>query len=308
MTFAVLCPGQAAQHDAVFDSIVGHPEGARFIERARAVLGEDPRDWTARTDAIYDNAIAQPLICLLQFAQWQLLRHELPALSLLAGYSIGELACYGVADAIDLEDLVRVARSRALAMDRAAATHPGGLVGVRGIARTTLERVCSQARAFVAIVIGDDAFVVGGDAQALDAVRAACARSGAHVSELRVAVASHTPLLQDAIVEFRAALEDTALRAPNIPIVAGIDGSIVTTRSDAIAALSSQIAHTVQWSQCMDALYERGCRVYLELSPGNALSRMLRDRFDDVDARAVDDFRDLAGATRWVMSRMQSRS
>ena len=304
MTFAVLCPGQAAQHGAALDNVGRHPEGHRLIERASAALGEDPRDWTARGDAIYDNAIAQPLICLLQLAQWRLLRHALPPPSLLAGYSVGELACYGVADAVDLEDLVRVARSRALAMDRAASTHPGGLVGVRGVARMSLERVCAQAHAFVAIVIGDDAFVVGGDAPALDAVRSACARSGAHITELRVAVASHTPLLQDAIAEFRAALEHTALRPPNVPIVAGIDGSIVTTRADAIATLSAQVAQTVQWAQCMDALYERGCRVYLELSPGNALSRMLRDRFDDVDVRAVDDFRDLAGAARWVTSRM----
>jgi [acyl-carrier-protein] S-malonyltransferase len=42
----------------------------------------------------------------------------------------------------------------------------------------------------------------------------------------------------------------------------------VTTRERAVAALSEQIARTIEWSRCIDALYERGCRVFLELGPG----------------------------------------
>ena len=80
-----------------------------------------------------------------------------------------------------------------------------------------------------------------------------------------------------------------------------------STGHRAIATLSNQVAHTIEWARCMDALHERGCRVFLELGPGAALSRMLRERFADVDARSLDDFRSLAGCVRWLESRLPSR-
>jgi len=34
------------------------------------------------------------------------------------------------------------------------------------------------------------------------------------------------------------------------------------------------------------------------------LARMMRERFADVDARSLDDFRSLAGCARWLESRL----
>jgi [acyl-carrier-protein] S-malonyltransferase len=69
--------------------------------------------------------------------------------------------------------------------------------------------------------------------------------------------------------------------------------------------LCRQITETVDWSRCLQTLYERGCRVFLELGPGAALSRMIHQRFPDAQARSLDDFRSLAAATQWVEARMQ---
>jgi len=304
MTLAVLCPGQGAQHPALFDQVSAHAEGARVIDDAARALGEDPRDWLEQGDAIYHNAIAQPLICVLQLAQWALLRSQLPVPAALSGYSVGELACYGVSGALGTGEAARLARVRAAAMDGAAVTNPGGLIGVRGLSRPALRRLCEATHAFIAIVTGDDAFVVGGSAAALDCIRERCESAGAKLTDLRVGIASHTPLLAHAASDFRIALEHSTLAAPTTPVIAGIDAGLVTTRDRAIATLSAQVSHTVEWSQCLDALHERGCRVFVELGPGRALSRMLRERFDDVDARSVDEFRDFAGAARWVRRKM----
>jgi [acyl-carrier-protein] S-malonyltransferase len=308
VTLAVLCPGQGAQHPALFDQIGAHGESARVIDDAARALGEDPRAWLEQGDAIYRNAIAQPLICVFQLAQWALLRSQLPAPSALAGYSVGELACYGVSGALNAGEVARVARARATAMDAAAAATPGGLIGVRGLSRPALHRLCEATHAFIAIVTADDAFVVGGSAAALDRTRERCETAGAKVTDLRVGIASHTPLLAAASNDFRIALERSPLVAPPTPVIAGIDASLITSRERAIATLSAQISHTVEWVQCLDALHERGCRVFVELGPGRALSRMLRERFDDVDARSVDEFRDLAGIARWAKRKISQLS
>ena len=66
------------------------------------------------------------------------------------------------------------------------------------------------------------------------------------------------------------------------------------------SALSMQIARTIEWSRCIDALRERGCRVFLELGPGTALSRMVRNRLGPVEARSVDEFRNSGAVAAWV--------
>ena len=305
MTFAVLCPGQGAQNPALLDFVDRFPESRAIVEVAAEALGENPRAWLSEGDAIYGNAIAQPLIVIAQLAQWAALHNALPAPIALAGYSIGELACYGIAGALDNGELALLARTRAEAMDASAAKQHGGLLGVNGLTRSALQRLCVASRAYIAIAIAEDAYVVGGALAALQDVRDHCRQAGAKITELRVGIASHTPLLTAAAEAFRNALEHSTWSAQSIPVIAGVDAGMITSRERAIETLSAQIAHTVEWGHCLDALYERGCRVYLELGPGGALCKMVRARFDDVEARAVDEFRRLENAITWAQQRIR---
>ena len=158
-------------------------------------------------------------------------------------------------------------------------------------------------RAWIAIANGADAFVVGGTRKALIEVEQRARRDGAQVTPLRVGIPSHTPLLASAVPRFREKLSTTLTRAPAPPVVAGIDARLVTTVTDAIETLSTQLNHTIEWAQCIDVLCERGCRVFLEMPPGHALTRMVRERREDVEARGVEEFRDLSAVVRWVESR-----
>ena len=302
MALAVLCPGQGAQHPAMLDLALSHPAGRRALDDGSAALGADVREWLA-ADAMFANAYAQPLICLTQYAQWQALRDDLPRPRALAGYSVGELSGYGVADAVDVAALAVLARQRAMAMDAAAAS-PGGMIGIRGIPRRSLEALCSDIGAHVAIATADDAFVVGASEARLAALAARCEQRGVKTRPLRVGVAAHTPLLEAAVLPLKAALDASPLCAPAFPVVAGIDATAVTTRERAIATLAPQVARTIEWSQCLDALVERGCRVFLELGPGQALSRMVRGRYEEAEARAVDEFRSLAAVAAWVARKL----
>jgi len=299
MTLAVLCPGQGAQHPAMLDLALSDALGRQALDEAAAALGDDPRTWT-QSDAMFANANAQPLICVVQNAQWRALRARVPRPLAVAGYSVGELSCYGLAEALGIAALAQLARQRAAAMDAAAKAHAGGLCGVRGLARQTIEMICSDVGAHVAIAAADDAFVVGAGEAALADFTLRCERLGAQTRALRVGIAAHTPLLAAAIAPFRAALEASTLHHPVLSIVAGIDSTWVRTRERAIATLAPQVAQTIEWSQCLDALYERGCRVFLELGPGQALSRIVRERLGDVEARAIEDFRSLEAVAAWV--------
>ena len=82
---------------------------------------------------LHVNVVAQPLVCALQLATWAGLRGKnLPEPRAIAGYSVGELAAYGCAGALEPGEVIQLAERRAREMD-AATPGEGGLMAVRGL-------------------------------------------------------------------------------------------------------------------------------------------------------------------------------
>jgi len=304
VNFAVLCPGQGAQHAAMLDLINGDPAAEEVLAEGARVIGSHPREWLTRDDQMFANVVAQPLLCLTELATWAALRDRVGEPGAFAGYSVGELAAYACAGAMDASLLAGLARTRARLMDDAA-DRPGGLVAMRGLRRTDVETLCANNHVWIAIVNGEDAFVIGGETSALEGFVAAAGARGAQIVRLHVGVASHTPMLEAAVVPLQAALSESVFRAPATPVVAGVDASWVTARAPAIAKLAAQIATRLEWARCLDVLFERGCRLFLELGPGGALSRMARDRLGpEVEARSASEFRSLDTVAAWLRKRI----
>jgi [acyl-carrier-protein] S-malonyltransferase len=306
MSLAILCSGQGAQHPAMLDMIANHPAGTEVIKAGEAELGWKLRDVLAQRNGIFRNGIAQPLICLTQMALWTALRQDAPKPAVFCGYSVGELGAYACAGALDAAELGRIAAARAALMDKAADATHGGMLALQGLRRDEVDSLCVGQRAWIAIAIGEEEFVIGGEEGALAILGTVFAERGAKLTRLKVGLASHTPLLCAAVEPLRLLLNASSFSAPATPVVAGIDASWVLLRETAVEKLALQLDRTIEWAGCLDMLYERGCRVFLELGPGRALARMTQARFADVDARAVDDFRSLDGVSAWLAKHTQS--
>ncbi|WP_343652790.1 malonate decarboxylase subunit epsilon [Stenotrophomonas sp.] len=298
MSLALLCPGQGAQHAAMFDRVRDLPAAGAVLDAAQAVLGCDVVA-AAADEARFDNALAQPLLCAATLAHWQGLRAALPAPVLVAGYSIGELAAHAVADSLDARACLQLAARRAQLMD-AASPADSGLLAVLGLQRQTLQALCDAHAVHIAIANGADHFVVGGTHASLHTLAAAARAQGAEVRVLPVHVAAHTPLLAAAVAPFAAALEAASVRAPALPVLAGIDARPVRDRAAVIHTLSAQLAQTIEWAQVMRQAFERGARVFLQLGPGTALARMVAASYPCCQVRAVEEFQGLDGAAAWV--------
>jgi [acyl-carrier-protein] S-malonyltransferase len=304
MSLAILCSGQGAQHPAMLDMIAEHPAASAVIKAGEAELGFNLREVLTQRDEIFRNAIAQPLICISQLALWTALRLDAPKPVAFCGYSVGELGAYACAGALDISELARLAAARAALMDQATATMSAGLLALQGLRRDEVASICDGNRAWIAIAIGEDEFVIGGEDAALAKISSEFSQRGAKLTRLKVGLASHTPLLSAAVPPFRMELIASSLSDPGTPVVSGIDAAWVVSRNIAIDKLAQQLDRTIEWAVCMDMLYERGCRVFLELGPGRALARMTQARFTDIDGdvnvRAMDDFRSLDGVSAWL--------
>ena len=305
---AILCSGQGGQHPAMFDLVASCPEAEPVFIAAAEVLGQDPRRFVreAAPADLFSNRAGQILCCTQALAMLSALGKAWPARTVIAGYSIGELAAWGCAGAVDGPGILRLAQRRAAAMD-AAAPSDGGLAAIVGLRRPTLEPILARHAVSIAIVNDVDSFVVGGRRDGLDAAcREAAARGAKHIVTLPVAVPSHTPLLREATEQFRAVLRAASPRLPGAGhrLLSGIDGDTIYDIETGIDKLARQISTTIDWAACLESCRSAGAVAALELGPGTALSRMASPLFPDGHVRAVDEFRTLTGLRSWLKRAM----
>ncbi|KKB62976.1 ACP S-malonyltransferase [Robbsia andropogonis] len=304
MTVAILCSGQGHQHPGMFDFVADESRAAPLFSHAARFLGEDPRDWVrnASADALQGNRAAQLLCTLHAIIAFARIGPALPARIIVAGYSVGEVAAWHVAGCLGAIDTLDLIVARADAMD--AASHGNeGLLFVRGLHRESLDALCAEHDADIAIINPGDAYVLAGATDAL-ATLAGCAReAGAtRVVTVPVRVASHSHRLAAAVPVFRAALGKAAIGRgkAGTRLFSGIDGSVVLDTNDGLDKLARQIGEPVDWAACMAACVEAGATAFLELGPGRALAEIAAGAYPLIPARSVDDFRSMEGLSTWL--------
>lgn len=305
-SLAILCPGQGAQHPAMFEMARTDPHAALLMEQwsLDARLGMPLQNVLADPSLLFSNRMAQPLIVAATLTMWTALKDHIPEPELVAGYSIGELAAYGVAGALRAEDAIDLAVVRARLMDGCLNQAPmQALIAVSGMHPASATELLQQHGFHVAIETGEENFIAGGLRASLPQVESALGDIDARITVLPVEVASHTPYMLPAVKPFEQELRHRPFGAPRVPVLSGIAADPVWHPEQAIATLSRQIAEKIRWMDCMDACVEARVTVALELGPGSALSRMLQARHPAIECRSVTDFRSLQGIRSWLAAR-----
>jgi [acyl-carrier-protein] S-malonyltransferase len=305
---AILCSGQGYQGAGMFDLLADASEASPVFEAAKFVLdGKDPRQLVreASNDELHADKVGQILCCTQAMAAWAVLSAKAPRPLVVAGYSVGELAAWGVAGLLDHEGVLDLVVKRAAAMDKAT-TQPSGLVAIRGLRRNKLGPICKAHGAYVAIINAEDQMVVGGTRRALDAVVHDARAAGAErTTVLPVAVPSHTPLMAEASQSFRQALGKAHLSAEvpsGVRLLSGIDGDTVFDVRAGADKLARQIQQTVDWAACMQSCRAAGVTKVMELGPGHALAHMMHEFMAGGDVHSLSEFHSLPGFEHWVRS------
>jgi [acyl-carrier-protein] S-malonyltransferase len=309
VSLAILCSGQARQHAGMFDLVADSAAARPVFECAQRLFGDrHPSAWvrSAGERELFSNQTAQLLCCTQALAAWSALGLDTQTHEeewVIAGYSVGELAAWGCAGVLAPCEVLRLATVRAQAMD-GASTEDGGLASVRGLSRQALEAVCREDRCEIAILLGDDSFVVGGTRSRLQALTTHALEVGAQRCVfLPIGVAAHTSLMRSATAAFASQLSQlhvSARPSPNVRLLSGIDGAVVYDVNAGLAKLAAQISQPLDWHACLTACQEAGATRVLELGPGNALARMARETMPAAQCRSLEDFKTLGGIKDWL--------
>jgi [acyl-carrier-protein] S-malonyltransferase len=293
--YALVFSGQGMQHPGMLPWLA-HDDTLREVDRE---LG---RDWRERLgDVAWAglNAHAQVLLTGLALAAWSQLAAHLPPPAIVAGYSVGEIAAFSVAGVFDTPTALALARQRAVCMDEAAAQADTGLLGVTNTTPNAVQALCAEFDLDIAILNGVGSVVLGGPRAALDDAARAAASQGMRCTPLNVAIASHTRWMAPAANAFAQMLVGAPIARPRRPLLSDALGRVLDA-AHAREALSAQLARTVRWDECQEAIAAQRVAAVLEIGPGHALARMWQQRYPDVPARSADEFRSAAAVVAWV--------
>lgn len=294
---AWLFPGQGSQKvgmgsdllaaaPELFDRYMALADEASGLPVRRAAL-EGPIEELTRTD------IAQPALFALSLALAEGARDLGLAPAFLAGHSLGEYTAAVDAQALTLEDGMRLVALRGRLMAEIQSRQPGAMAAVIGLDEAVVETLCESASELGEVGPANlntaNQIVVSGVEAAVDKVVELASAAGAQSAmRLRVGAAFHSPMMKPVQSELAQTMASFSWKNPTVPIVSNASGRLVKTGEDVRAALIEQIASPVLWAQCVQTLLREGCQSFLELGPGRILSGLVRQIDRGAQVQAAD--------------------
>ena len=292
-TTIFLCPGQGAQHVGMGKGWhEASPAAKAVFEQANQALGFDlaklcfdgPEDQLNRTDmaqvAIYTASVAchRALIEAGTVGEAQLT----------AGLSLGEFTALHLAGAFDFLTGLELVKLRGQAMQDAAEISESSMVALVGADEAQSMALCEEAlndpenQGEEVLVPANfncpGQVVISGSLKACERAMVVADKMGLRATQLAVAGAFHSPLMQPAADRLAEALDKADWNVPGVTVMSNVTAEPHESDIDSIKQrLVDQLTSPVRWSQSMQYVIEKhpGARL-VELAPGKVLSGLMR--------------------------------
>jgi len=301
----MIFPGQASQSVGMAaDLAAGRGRASAFMGEVNASLGDDLTGimFNGPKEVLTETHNAQPAILAHSVAVSMALRDLGIAPSVVAGHSLGEFSAAVAAGALQPADGLRLVRKRGELMFAAGQEVPGTMAAVLGLGGDKVREVCAQVSAAGGVVVlanhnSDGQVAISGEVGAVEAAGLALTEAGARrVIPLNVSGAFHSPLLEGAASSFREYLDGFEIADPEIPLVANVNATAVTTAAGLADGFARQLTSPVLWHDIMGEIAGgSGPRptVVLEVGPGRVLTNLAKRAYPEVNFLPVGTAADL---------------
>ena len=297
---AFLFPGQGAQYPNMLAQVaLTFPEVRRVLDRAETTLAENlerplgrflypgstfrPEMERANQDALTRADVAQPAIGAVSLGLSRLLESLGVEAEFLAGHSYGEYVALCAAGAMDDDDLIRLSHRRGAILREKTAEMPGGMAALDTDAETAETILAGLDGICVANSNAPQQTVIAGSDDRLEAALKRCQEQRVRAQRLPVACAFHSPLVAPAREPLAQALGEARLRAPRRPVYSNVTAARYSEDAGTIPGnLVDHMTSRVRFREQVEAMYDAGARIFVEVGPKGALTglvgQILRDR------------------------------
>ena len=281
---AFVFPGQGSQKVGMLAELAEQFSGVQetFAEASEAI-GFDLWHIAQSGEGLNQTEFTQPVLLTASIALWRVwLELGGVAPKYLAGHSLGEYSALVAAGAMSLGDAVKLVNLRGKLMQDAVPQGQGAMAAILGLDDAKVIELCEQVNAQAngsveaANYNAQGQVVIAGDKEAVQAVMAAAKEQSGKAIALPVSVPSHCSLMKPAAEKFAAALEQTAIELPGLPVIQNVNAEIATDVAGVRQALTAQLYQSVQWTKTMQYLQDQGVQYVVECGPGNVLANLAK--------------------------------
>ena len=280
MLKAFVFPGQGSQFPGMCKDLYdAHAEAREMFQAADRLLGFSLTDvmFNGTADDLKQTKVTQPAVFLHSVVAQRLMTIEKP--DMVAGHSLGEFSALVACGALRFEDALLLVSARAQAMQAACEANPGTMAAVLGLDDEKVVEICEQTTGVVVAANFNNPgqIVISGEVEAVDAACVALKEAGARRAlRLNVGGAFHSPLMQPAAEDLKAAILKTDFHNPFCPIYQNVTAKAETNPETIRENLLKQLTAPVRWTQSVQNMIADGATQFYEFGPGDVLKGMIR--------------------------------
>ena len=280
MLKAFVFPGQGSQFPGMCKDLYdAHAEAREMFQAADKLLGFSLTDvlFNGTADDLKQTKVTQPAVFLHSVVAQRLMTIEKP--DMVAGHSLGEFSALVACGALRFEDALLLVSARAQAMQAACEANPGTMAAVLGLPDEKVVEICEQTSGVVVAANFNNPgqIVISGEVEAVDAACVALKEAGARRAlKLPVGGAFHSPLMQPAAEDLKAAILKTDFHNPFCPIYQNVTAKAETNPETIRENLLKQLTAPVRWTQSVQNMIADGATQFFEFGPGDVLKGMIR--------------------------------
>ena len=282
-----LYPGQGSQRPGMLaDLFVTFPAlrgvlvaGAPWLPAIYPGLAFTREERDAQSAALTDTRVAQPALGICGMAMTEMLEAVGVVAEGAAGHSYGELAALTAAGVFDTETLLRLSAARGDAIVAAAGgedADPGTMAAVNAPVDVVAKAIGDRDDVVIANHNSPSQVVISGTRGGVESVADKLGGDGVAAKVLNVHCAFHSPLLQTAPEHLAAALRSASVSTPRMPVWTNTTARPYPEDEEGIrSVLAGQVARPVHFVDEIEAMYEAGIRVFVEVGPGRVLTQLV---------------------------------
>jgi acyl transferase domain-containing protein/NAD(P)H-dependent flavin oxidoreductase YrpB (nitropropane dioxygenase family)/NAD(P)-dependent dehydrogenase (short-subunit alcohol dehydrogenase family) len=287
---AFLFPGQGSQYPNMFQDLCIHfPEIRAGFERANQILkGALPRPLSTYVyphpvfseeeeqsirQALTDTQIAQPSLGVVGIALFKLLRSLGIEPDFAGGHSYGEYIALCAAGVFEEDALVLLSEARGRFILAAAKKEPSTMTAVEAGAEVVSEAIAGVKGVVLANKNAPRQTIISGTLTGVEEASSRLIAQGIQVRRIPVACAFHSPVVAGACEPLANMLREIELGPPRFAVYSNTSAKPYPQEPPAIInQLAEHLAAPVEFVREIEAMYEAGARVFVEVGPGTVLT------------------------------------
>ncbi len=232
----------------------------------------------AAKQALTSTDVAQPALAAVEAGLWQWLRKLGLKPDMLAGHSFGEFSALYASGAFDFASLMALSSARgAFIVDAAKAggSELGTMAAVQGQRAEVEKAIAPIAGVIVANHNAPLQSIISGSHAGVQSAIAELSRLGFEVSEIPVAAAFHSEFVKPAQGKLAELIGTTAWQPGSIPVYSNTSAKPHSADvGETKALMAEHLVRPVEFVAQVEAMYQDGARVFLEVGPKSVLSRL----------------------------------